>query len=223
MRRNFLGAIGESPMNGRKRPLPIPAISFASAFDPLQTLNAPSGVFPIRRGERWAYGFQFDEEIGMAPLRNFLIAAAVIGEGSVSAAAPLPFLIHTNPIIDADVARLLGDGYNETDRVAVQRCAFAATQQATIQNWPKPDRDSYRLDLQRFPDGQGINPAAQMRITAISDVRRSRSGVRVSGVIDGRAVYPLYGPVRGAVGDLSFSCYADFSGIVSNLHVTDRR
>jgi hypothetical protein len=162
-------------------------------------------------------------KIGMGLLRSFLIAAAVMGGGSVSAAAPPPYLRLSDPTTDADIAKLLGEGYNETERVAVQWCAFAAIQQATVQYWPKPDSNYYRSDLERFPDGHGINPAAQMRLTAISDVRRSRDGVRVTGVIDGRAGYPLYGPVYGAVGDLGFSCSASFSGIVSNLRVTDRR
>jgi hypothetical protein len=159
----------------------------------------------------------------MRLLRNLLIAAAVMGGCNASAAALPPFLLHTEPTIDADIARLLGEGYSETERVAVQWCALAAIQRATIQYWPRPDDSSYRSVLERFPDGQGVNPAAQMRVTAIRDVQRGRKGMRVSGVIDGRAGYPLYGPIHGVVGDLGFSCYVDFSGIVSNLHVTVRR
>jgi hypothetical protein len=102
-------------------------------------------------------------------------------------------------------------------------------QQAAVQYWPWPDSNFYRSDLQRSPEGQGINVAAQMRITAISEVQRRKYGVHVSGLIDARAGYPLYGPVYGnlfnvygAADSLSFSCNVDFSGIVSNLRTVRR-
>jgi hypothetical protein len=60
-------------------------------------------------------------------------------------------------------------------------------------------------------------------------VQRRKYGVHVSGLIDARAGYPLYGPVYGnlfnvygAADSLSFSCNVDFSGIVSNLRTVRR-
>ena len=60
-----------------------------------------------------------------------------------------------------------------------------------------------------------------MRVTAITDVQRLKDGLRVSGLIDGRAGYPLYGPIQGyaADGNLSFNCNVDYRGIVSNLRI----
>jgi hypothetical protein len=171
-------------------------------------------------------------EFRMVLLRNLLLAAAMIGQCSISAAAqpPSPHQITPgDPTVEAVIANLLGTGFNETEHAAVQRCGSAAMQQAAVQYWPWPDSNFYRSDLQRFPDGQGINVAAQMRITAISEVQRSKYGVHVSGLIDARAGYPLYGPVYenlinvyGAADGLSFSCNVDFSGIVSNLRTVRR-
>ena len=60
-----------------------------------------------------------------------------------------------------------------------------------------------------------------LRVTAITPMcSTARTWLRVSGLIDGRAGYPLYGPIQGyaADGDLSFSCKTStFRGIVSNL------
>jgi hypothetical protein len=171
-------------------------------------------------------------EIRMVLLRNLLIAAALIGRCSVSAAAQ-PNYPHQatpgDPTVESVITKLIGTGFNETERAAVQRCGSAAMQQAAVQYWPWPDSNFYRSDLQRSPDGQGINVAAQMRITAISEVQRRKYGVHVSGLIDARAGYPLYGPVYGnlfnvygAADSLSFSCNVDFSGIVSNLRTVRR-
>jgi hypothetical protein len=169
----------------------------------------------------------------MVLLRNLLIAAAVMGRCSVSTAAQpsYPYSIPPgDPTVEAVITKLLGKGFSETERLAVQRCGSAAMQQAAVQFWPWPDSSFYRSDLQLHPGGQGINPAAKMRVTAISEVLRRKDGVHVSGLIDARAGYPLYGPVYGNLVNvygeadgLSFSCNVDFSGIVSNLRVTPRR
>jgi len=171
-------------------------------------------------------------EIRMVLLRNLLIAAAMVGQCSVSAAAQPSYpqqITPGDPTVEAMITKLLGTGFDETERAAVQRCGSAAMQQAAVQYWPWPDSDFYRSDLQRFPDGQGINVAAQMRITAISEVQRRKYGIHVSGLIDARAGYPLYGPVYdnliyvyGAADGLSFSCSVDFGGIVSNLRTVRR-
>ena len=169
----------------------------------------------------------------MVLLRNLLIAAAVMGRCSVSTAAQ-PSYPHqippADPAFEAVITKLLGEGFNEAERAAVQRCGSAAMQQAAVQYWPWPDSSFYNYNLERFPEGQGINPAAKMRVTAISEVLRRKDGVHVSGLIDARAGYPLYGPVYGNLVNvygeadgLGFSCNVDFRGIVSNLRVTPRR
>ena len=128
---------------------------------------------------------------------------------------------HLNPIADAVITKLVGGDVDARDRKAVQQCASAAMQQASVQYWPK---DQGKSDGRRTPvywSGEGINPAAQMRVTAITNLQHLASGLRVSGLIDGRSGYPLYGPAKGAVGDLNFSCNVDYSGIVSNLHIEE--
>jgi hypothetical protein len=168
----------------------------------------------------------------MVPLRNLLIAPVVIGLCSALAAAQQSYPHQVppgDPTVEAAITRLLGQGFSETERAAVQRCGSAAMQQAAVQYWPWPDSNFNRTDLQRFPGGQGVNPAAKMRVSAISEVRRRRDGVHVSGLIDARAGYPLYGPidvnlvnVYGTADALSFSCNVDTTGIVSNLRITRR-
>lgn len=168
----------------------------------------------------------------MVPLKNLLIAPMAIGLCSTSAAAqqPDPHQVPPgDPTVEAVISKLIGEGFSETDRAAVQRCGSAAMQQAAVQYWPWPDSNFYRSDLQRFPGGQGVNPAAKMRVTAISEVQRRSDGVHVSGLIDARAGYPLYGPidvnlvnVYGAADALIFSCSVDTTGIVSNLRITRR-
>ena len=155
--------------------------------------------------------------------KSSLATAAVIGGFSALAAVqpPSPYpRPNYDSNIDAIVTKLLGEGYNVTGRIAVYQCANAAKQMAYVQYWPKQGRTAYGADLQRYPYGQGINPAAQMRVTAITGAQRRKDVLRVSGLIDGRAGYPLYGPDYGhAAGDLSFSCDIDHKGIVSNLRI----
>ena len=75
---------------------------------------------------------------------------------------------------------------------------------------------------------QGYYPA-QMRVTAITDVRRRNNGVRVSGLLDSSGgAYPPYGNAYGyqgqgqayaAQGDLTFRCNVDYRGAVSNVRI----
>ena len=128
---------------------------------------------------------------------------------------------HLDPIADAVITKLVGGDVDARDRTAVQQCASAAMQQASVQFWPK---DQSKSDGRRTPVyrvGEGINPTAQMRVTAIISLQHRAGGLRISGLIDGRSGYPLYGPADGAVGDLNFSCNVDYSGIVSNLHIEE--
>ena len=74
-----------------------------------------------------------------------------------------------------------------------------------------------------YGQGYGMN----MRVTAITNVERRQSGLRVSGLIDSRGgSYPPYGQAYGyqnqgyaATGDLSFRCNVDYRGAVTNVRV----
>lgn len=116
------------------------------------------------------------------------------------------------------VDRLLGGRYNVSDRTAVEHCAIAAMQQAAVQYQPSENGP--------HPYGQGYNPAATMRVTAITNVQRREDMLLVSGVIDSRLGHPHFGYTYSyqsngyvAPGELSFGCDIDYRGIVSNLRV----
>ena len=177
----------------------------------------------------------------------FLTAAAVISEITVRATAqapsPLPQpqsqslsqqlmggyypqAIHGKPAygysdnsLGVVIGQLLGNRYSETDSMAVKQCAAAAMQQAAVKYQPQSYGNVH-------PYGEGYNPAALLRITAITDVKRSQNGLRVSGLIDGRFDHAPYGHAYGyqnngymPAGDLSFRCDIDYRGIISNLRV----
>jgi hypothetical protein len=156
------------------------------------------------------------------PRNSIGLITVLVISASATAQPSIPNeLQHLDPISDAVIAKLVGGDVDARDRTAVQRCASAAMLQASVQYWPK---DQDKSDGRRTPvyrSGEGINPAAQMRVTAITSLQHRASGLRVGGLIDGRSGYPLYGSPVGAVGDLNFSCNVDYSGIVSNLHIEE--
>ena len=127
------------------------------------------------------------------------------------------------------INQLLGNRYQTNDRVAVERCATAAMAQANAQYRPNQYRQGYGYQNQGNGFGnQGYYPA-QMRVTAITDVRRRNNGVRVSGLLDSQyGARPPYGNAYGyqgqgqayaAQGDLSFRCNVDYRGAVSNVRI----
>ena len=75
--------------------------------------------------------------------------------------------------------------------------------------------------------GQGYNRYQAMRVTAITDVQRRSSGLRVSGLLSSGRGYVGggYGGQYGyqnrgyAQGDLSFRCNVDYRGAVTGLRV----
>jgi hypothetical protein len=128
---------------------------------------------------------------------------------------------------------LLGNRYNVTDRQAVSQCAAAAVAQA--QNQYRGYGNGYGQGYGQQGYGQqGYNPNynrgyGQMRVTAITDVQRRTSGLRVKGLIS-----TGYGGYRGngqngyqggyqnggnARGDLTFRCNVDYRGAVTNVRV----
>lgn len=131
--------------------------------------------------------------------------------------------------LGAIIGQLLGNRYNVNDRTAVQQCASAAMAQANAQYRPQngygqPYGNAYGYNNNRgYNQGYGMN----MRVTAITNVERRQSGLRVSGLIDSRGgSYPPYGQAYGyqnqgyaATGDLSFRCNVDYRGAVTNVRI----
>ena len=136
--------------------------------------------------------------------------------------------------LGAIIGQLLGNRYNVSDRTAVQQCASAAMAQANAQYRPQngygqPYGNAYGYNDNRgygqgyYGQGYGMN----MRVTAITNVERRQSGLRVSGLIDSRGgSFPPYGQAYGyqnqgyaATGDLSFRCNVDYRGAVTNVRV----
>jgi len=123
------------------------------------------------------------------------------------------------------IGQLLGNRYQTNDRVAVERCASAAMVQANSQYRSNPYGQGYGYQNQGYGN-QGYYPA-QMRVTAITDVRRRNNGVRVSGLLDSQGgARPPYGNAYGyqgqgyaAQGDLTFRCNVDYRGAVTNVRI----
>ena len=125
--------------------------------------------------------------------------------------------------IDAIIGQLLGNRYSVNDRTAVQQCASAAMAQASAQYRPQPYGNAYGY---RNPGYGNQGYAANMRVTAITNVERRQNGVRVSGLIDSNGGYPPRGQAYGyqnqgyaATGDLNFRCTVDYRGAVSNVRI----
>jgi len=182
----------------------------------------------------------------MKSFSRFLAAAAAIGGLSAPLAAQNPYPYpqqgypqqaypypnqqygygqqgYGNPVTDI-IDSLLGNRYNVTDRQAIRQCANAARAQAAAQYGGYGYNNGYNNGYgNRY--GQGI-AAPSLRVTAITDVQRRSSGLRVKGLMstgyDGR-----YGNRYGnngyagssAAGDLSFRCNVDYRGAVTNIRI----
>jgi len=121
---------------------------------------------------------------------------------------------------------LLGNRYNVTDRQAVSQCASAAMTQASAQYG-----NGYNRAYGQQGYGQGYNGYAAptaMRVTAITDVQRRSSGLRVKGLMSsgyGGQYGGQYGSQYGyqnrdyAGGDLTFRCNVDYRGAVTNIKI----
>jgi hypothetical protein len=147
---------------------------------------------------------------------RFLTAALIGGIGAVAApAAAQPYddygYGYPNPgeqILQGVIDGLLGSRYDVSDRQAVRRCANAAVNEAWAQYRP-------------YGGGYGFGSGAayggnypQMRVTAITDVDRRASGLRVRGLIDSGLLYGRRGRA-----DLIFRCNVDYRGRVWNVRV----
>ena len=127
--------------------------------------------------------------------------------------------------VGAVIDSLLGNRYNANDRTAVSQCAGAAMTQAAAQ---------YRGGYGQQGYGQqgygGYNRGAAMRVTAITDVQRRSSGLRVKGLMSS-GYGGQYGGQYGQQGygysnqgyagsDLSFRCNVDYRGAVTNVRIS---
>jgi hypothetical protein len=112
-----------------------------------------------------------------------------------------------NGAIGSMIDQLVGNRYNGRDRQAIDRCASAALLRAT----------------NRYPNGYaqtypGYNRL--FRVTAITDVQRRSSGLRVRGMLGGGMRYG-YGRDRYGSADVSFRCDVDYAGYVRDVRLGD--
>jgi hypothetical protein len=161
----------------------------------------------------------------MTTLR-FLAAVAATGALAAPAAAQ-PYGdpgYGYNPgqqILQGVVDGLLGNRYRGVDRGAVHRCTNAALGEAWQQF--RPYGGGYGQGSGYGGYGYGNQP--QMRVTAITDVDRRASGLRVRGLIDSGLVYGARpgDPRYARPGDLTFRCDVDYRGRVWDVRVNRNR
>ena len=169
----------------------------------------------------------------MTSFARLLTAAAVAGGLAAPAAAQYPYPYPTpqpypqtypygqqQSVVGTILESLLGR-YQVNDRTAIRQCANAALVQAQRQY------GGYGYGYNQ-PYGQqyGQQWGYGMRVTAITDVDRRSSGLRVEGLLDsgmsGYAQQYGYGQQYGynqAYGDLSFRCNVDYRGYVTSVRV----
>ena len=110
-----------------------------------------------------------------------------------------------NGTIGSMIDQLVGNRYYGSDRQAIDRCASAALLRAT----------------NRYPNGyaQGYpGYSRRFRVTAITDVQRRSSGVRVRGMLGGGMRYG-YGRDPYGSADVSFRCDVDYGGYVRDVRL----
>jgi hypothetical protein len=138
-------------------------------------------------------------------------------------------------VIGQVIDQLLGNRYNVTDRQAISQCANAAMIQAQTQyRGYSYGRSPYGYGQQGYgqqgygQQGYGYQQgfaAPAMRVTAITDVQRRTSGLRVKGLMSSGYAGNPYGNQYGynqnyAAGDLSFRCSVDYRGAVTNIRIS---
>lgn len=137
------------------------------------------------------------------------------------------------------ISQLLGNRYNVSDQTAVTQCANAVMADAG-RRYSRPAYGQYGYGQQQYGQyGYGQQQSYgtrhqgygnQMRITAITEVKRRNSGLRVRGLIDsGDYRAAAYGQRYGqgynhysggyAMGDLAFRCTVNTRGQVTDLRV----
>jgi hypothetical protein len=189
----------------------------------------------------------------MTMFTRMLIASALLGSLAAPAAAQTDYppqgypppgydpqtyapQTYSDPgnVIGSVIDSLLGNRYNVTDRTAVKTCASASVQEAWRQYgryWNGYGNQNGYGDPNGYGSGYGRRPDYQygnMRVTAITDVQRKSSGVRVKGLISSGMLYGPFGQNsgRGYINpgypgqpDLSFSCKMDYRGYVVDVNI----
>ena len=130
------------------------------------------------------------------------------------------------------IDQLLGNRYSVTDRQAVSQCASAALAQAQYQYRGYGGAYGGAYGQQGYAYNQNV-AAPAMRVTAITDVQRRSSGLRVKGQISTGygGQYGQYGNQYGqyggqyayqnrGYGDLSFRCNVDYRGAVTGIQIS---
>lgn len=148
----------------------------------------------------------------------------------------------TDPISQI-VNQLLGNRYNVTDQTAVTQCANAVMADAG-RRYSRPGYGTYGQSYGQYGQQYGqygygqqqpygyatLGYATPMRITAITEVKRHTSGLRVKGLIDSgdyrtgsysQRYGQGYNNYAGgyAMGDLKFRCTVGTRGQVTDLRV----
>ena len=132
-----------------------------------------------------------------------------------------PYGTAQNPL-GAIVDSLIGNHYNVSDRQAIHRCANAAVQRAQYQN-PYPGGGYGQGYAQAYP-----GYANSIQVTAITEVQRRTSTVRVRGTLghhwQGNQAYGYGGYGNGyqnnyRPGDLNFRCDVDYQGYVRDVRL----
>ena len=150
------------------------------------------------------------------------------------------------------INQLLGNRYQQNDRTAISQCAAAAQQQAAAQYRPRGNAYGYNQQgyNQQGYNQQGYNQQGyaqngygMARVTAISNVERTRNGLRVTGMMDSGMGYSSQGYNQGynqgypqqqvdqygrpinaaAMSDLTFRCNVDYRGAVTNVRINRNR
>ncbi|HUP68076.1 MAG TPA: hypothetical protein VM145_07695 [Sphingomicrobium sp.] len=139
-------------------------------------------------------------------------------------------------VIGQVIDQLLGNRYSVTDRTAVSQCANAAMIQAQAQyrGYGQQGYGQQGYGQQGYGYQRGYQQgfaAPSFRVTAITDVQRRTSGLRVKGQMSSGYAGSQYGQYgynqnrNYAAGDLTFRCNVDYRGAVTNIKVSrnDRR
>jgi hypothetical protein len=148
--------------------------------------------------------------------RILTAAAAFAGFGAIAATAaaqpydPYPYQSPGEQVLQSVIDSFLGNRYNVTDRRAVSRCSDAALAEAWDEFGPR--RRDWRGDRRNWRNHQ-------MQVTAITDVERRSSGLRIRGLIDSGLLWTQGNQYDSRIGDLRFRCNIDYNGRIYNVRV----
>ena len=140
----------------------------------------------------------------MNGLVRIVIAAALTG--GLAAPALAQDDVQAQGVIGDIIDKLIGHRYNVSDRQAVRQCGWAAVSKAE-----REYRPWFKGRPHAYPGYRGY-----VRVTAITDVQRRATGVRVRGLLD----TARYGYGSGRPGaDLSFRCDTNRKGKVTDVRI----